>query len=480
MNVRSLSLVLIAGMLGATPLLADDKPAGAPAPQDRIILLDLEEVKPQIKGDFTMPLEHRLLLAPDQGGRKMLFIQGPAGGEGKPHTMTIKALPMRKVTHLGVATSPVAPQVAAQLNLPEGFGLTVDVVEPDSPADKAGLKQHDVIVRLGDQKVVNMAQLGTLVRAHKPGDTIELTIIRQSKEQVLKAELVEKEKAVIADAQWNAARALEGPFNAELAPHWQRALINPRGQRVLKFADDDHVLTLTMDNEGKKLTVHDKAGKELFEGPINTDEERAKVPDAVKPKLQKLEKSVESRQLLLPGGGAGIVPGGNVELELDFDDKQLGDLIQRHMKQFPEGGIDHEAMKQKIQEMQKQIQTLMQQQMKEFQQNGFAPGAAGQRMNLNVNGAVASAVFSDGQHTLTIKTEDGKKHLNAKDRDGNVLFDGPINTDEERAKVPDELRGKLKMLESHRIEIRQHRLERPRQDPPPRPRLDDERANRPF
>lgn len=44
--------------------------------------------------------------------------------------------------------------------------------------------------------------------------------------------------------------------------------------------------------DGKKtLVVKDATGQELFNGPINTPEERAAVPEAIKPKLDKLEST---------------------------------------------------------------------------------------------------------------------------------------------------------------------------------------------
>ena len=45
---------------------------------------------------------------------------------------------------------PVTGALREQLNLPKGFGLVVDFVAKDSPAEAAGLKVHDVLTRLDD------------------------------------------------------------------------------------------------------------------------------------------------------------------------------------------------------------------------------------------------------------------------------------------------------------------------------------------
>jgi S1-C subfamily serine protease len=79
----------------------------------------------------------------------------------------------------------------AQLKLPDGVGLAVKHVE--GPAKDAGVQQHDVLYKLNDQLLINTAQLVVLVRTFKPGDKVELTVIRQAQPVQLSATLVEKE-----------------------------------------------------------------------------------------------------------------------------------------------------------------------------------------------------------------------------------------------------------------------------------------------
>jgi hypothetical protein len=49
---------------------------------------------------------------------------------------------------------------------------------------------------------------------------------------------------------------------------------------------------------------------------------------------------------------------------------------------------------------------------------------------------------------MTLSVRDGHKHLTAVDRDGNVVFNGPVDTDEQRQAMPEGLRTKLERLES--------------------------------
>lgn len=97
----------------------------------------------------------------------------------------------KAVAYLGVLTREVPPEVRAQFSLPEGFGLMVDEVMVESPAQAAGLKAYDVLLKFDDQQLVNMEQLMALVRARKKGDTASLTIITGGKETQARVTLAE-------------------------------------------------------------------------------------------------------------------------------------------------------------------------------------------------------------------------------------------------------------------------------------------------
>lgn len=88
-----------------------------------------------------------------------------------------RTAPKRPLAYLGLLTSPVSQELRTQLNLQEGFGLQVQEVMPESPAQAAGLRVHDVLTQFEDQKLVNMEQLQVLVRAKKKDDQVALTLI---------------------------------------------------------------------------------------------------------------------------------------------------------------------------------------------------------------------------------------------------------------------------------------------------------------
>ncbi len=61
---------------------------------------------------------------------------------------------------------------------PADNGVTVSEVKPDTPAGAAGLQVGDVITAIGSEPVTDSASLQKAVDAHKPGDTIALTLKR--------------------------------------------------------------------------------------------------------------------------------------------------------------------------------------------------------------------------------------------------------------------------------------------------------------
>ncbi len=92
---------------------------------------------------------------------------------------------------IGIGAAPVPPALAAQLSdlIPEGQGVLVASVAPNSPAAKAGLQKNDILLSIGDQKLYAPSQLVGLVRANRPGQKISLQVVRHAKLKTVELEL---------------------------------------------------------------------------------------------------------------------------------------------------------------------------------------------------------------------------------------------------------------------------------------------------
>lgn len=97
--------------------------------------------------------------------------------------------------YLGVYYVTVTPDVAQTYNLPVSAGAYVyspsqySAIVSGGPADKAGLKDKDIIVKVNGINVGSTGSVATLVGEYMPGDTIKLTILREGKEQELDLKL---------------------------------------------------------------------------------------------------------------------------------------------------------------------------------------------------------------------------------------------------------------------------------------------------
>lgn len=93
--------------------------------------------------------------------------------------------------HLGVLIGSVPDALRAQLShvLPVEQGVLILNVERDSAAAKAGLKDYDVLIGYGDQKLYSADQLSRMVRADRPGHKVELRVVRAGAVQKIEVTL---------------------------------------------------------------------------------------------------------------------------------------------------------------------------------------------------------------------------------------------------------------------------------------------------
>jgi S1-C subfamily serine protease len=113
-------------------------------------------------------------------------------------TITAQIIKTGKVQHafLGVGTQAVTPQLARLFNLPVQHGLLVADVQSGSAADKAGIKEGktsvivggesyqlggDIITAVDGKPVTTETQLSAVISTKKPGDHLQVTLVRSGK-----------------------------------------------------------------------------------------------------------------------------------------------------------------------------------------------------------------------------------------------------------------------------------------------------------
>ena len=263
-------------------------------------------------------------------------------GPRRPHAM-------ETVAFIGVSTDPVSSALTDQLGLSRGEGLVVLDVVPGSPAADI-LKVHDVITRLDDQILIDPRQLSVLVRSHKVGDEVNVTLMRQGKESQVKIKLA----GHMAPSEMQGHRevrilrmgsTMRGPGDMALddmppPPPGERgpgqgpdiriesrsggdgypqmegavhALKWDTGNGHLVFSDDSGTLTLEIKDGKQTLVATDAKGVELFNGPVDTPDQRSKMTPELHARFQKLEGTLHGHLEFhgeLRGGGMPPKEGG--------------------------------------------------------------------------------------------------------------------------------------------------------------------------
>ncbi len=97
--------------------------------------------------------------------------------------------------YLGVRYTIVTKDVQQSLNLPVDYGALIgagsgqDAVVSGSPAQKAGLKSGDILLDINGERIDENSTLGVLISQYKPGDEVEIKILRDGKESTIKLKL---------------------------------------------------------------------------------------------------------------------------------------------------------------------------------------------------------------------------------------------------------------------------------------------------
>jgi serine protease Do len=94
-----------------------------------------------------------------------------------------------QIAFLGVETRDVTPDVKNQNDLSVDQGAYVVSVEPNSAADRAGIREGDVITNIDGSTATSSEDVINAVRRNAPGDRIVVTVDRNGDERTVEVEL---------------------------------------------------------------------------------------------------------------------------------------------------------------------------------------------------------------------------------------------------------------------------------------------------
>lgn len=76
----------------------------------------------------------------------------------------------------------LSPESYRELGFKKGEGIFVAKIVPGSPADKAGIREQDIIKKFNDKKISSFSDLSSQVKLTYPGKTVPIIIQRNKKE----------------------------------------------------------------------------------------------------------------------------------------------------------------------------------------------------------------------------------------------------------------------------------------------------------
>ena len=100
---------------------------------------------------------------------------------------------------IGIRYIPITKEIASVKNLKVDYGVLITggtskgevAIVPNSPADKAGLKENDIILSINDERIDENQSLGKIIQKYQPNEQIELLVLREGKELKIKLTLGE-------------------------------------------------------------------------------------------------------------------------------------------------------------------------------------------------------------------------------------------------------------------------------------------------
>jgi serine protease Do len=125
-------------------------------------------------------------------------------------------------SYLGIDIHDIDNDRATALKLKDLHGAEIVTVDHDAPANKAGLKIHDVVLEMNGQRVEGADQLRRMLRETPPGHTVNFVVSRDGQQQNISVELADRAK-VEANA-WSKHFTVPDPSEA---PTTQDGLVGP-------------------------------------------------------------------------------------------------------------------------------------------------------------------------------------------------------------------------------------------------------------
>lgn len=230
----------------------------------------------------------------------------------------------KEIPWIGLYGGPINKALAAQLSI--DYGCIVLYSFPNDPLAIAGIKKYDIITEFDGKSVKKMADFREILKTKSIGDEVKLKLIRGGKPLSKTTILGQRPKKIAnfkvpGDQQKSLLIEreikLSGAQEPTLTPTQRKELMSQLGlspdsnylkellgnskgksgynfKKKIKHAYSKGTLVIELNQGKKKLIAKDLGGVVEFEGMIDTEEEKKKVPADLLKKSEMLLKTYEN------------------------------------------------------------------------------------------------------------------------------------------------------------------------------------------
>ncbi|MBM2841452.1 MAG: hypothetical protein HW412_1980 [Bacteroidetes bacterium] len=196
-----------------------------------------------------------------------LLFGGTACGHGRNDRGVIVHVksPDERSGYLGVSIQDMTRRLARSMDVKTDEGALVNDVTEDSPADKAGIKDEDIIVEVDGQKITDADELREVVRKIKPDTKVNVVVMRKDEKKTLPATIGETPRS----------RSYSYSFTHPMTP---RAPRPPRGPMNLRIFRSSAFLGMELTELNKQLGKYFEApdGKGVLVNEVEEDSKAGK------------------------------------------------------------------------------------------------------------------------------------------------------------------------------------------------------------
>jgi serine protease Do len=251
------------------------------------------------------------------------------------------------VAYLGVGGVEVPELLSTHLGLKAGEGVVVRTLDPDGPAAAIGVEENDVLLRVAGTAVSGQDELRDAIQAHQSGDEVELDLIHEGKPMKKTVKLGDRpdlpgaiapqmgpmleglpegQAKRVREAIEQNLRAMEGlrmPDAEQPMPEAMKQLekrmelmfrgldfqgggdglpgMQFHGSSTIRLQDAEGSVEMQSKDGSKQMRVRDNDGKVEWEGPWDTEMDKAAAPDNIRERIERLNLDV-----IEDGGNGGL------------------------------------------------------------------------------------------------------------------------------------------------------------------------------